>query len=175
MLIYQGTTAKFIQDVRENRLTDIMVESYFLRFGNRVGPSEIDSWQNSLTRVRDVIEIAGLTDNMIALEYEVPYNQQMRIDCLLFGKDIMQHDNIVLIELKQWKSVIALEDEGNFEEKYEVETFVGKRNKIVPHPSQQVKGYTNYIKSFVSEFDTKSPLVLFSCAYCHNYTKIENS
>jgi len=175
MLIYQDTTAQFVQDIRENRLTDIMVESFFLRFGKRVGEPEMDSWQNSLSRVRDIIEIAGLTDNMIALEYEVPYNQGLRIDCLLFGKDAAQNDNIVLIELKQWKSVIALEDEGNFEEKFQVETVTGKRNRIVAHPSQQVKGYTNYIKSFVSEFDTKSPLALFSCAYCHNYTKIENS
>lgn len=41
----------------------------------------------------------------------------------------------------------------------------------VSHPSQQAKGYTNYLKSFVSEFDTPPQLTLFSCAYCHNYKK----
>jgi DUF2075 family protein len=94
---------------------------------------------------------------------------------LLFGRDSNQNDNIALIELKQWKTVVALEDEGNFEEYYEVETYTGKGNRIVAHPSQQVKGYSNYIKSFVSEFETKTPMLLFSCSYCHNYTKIEDS
>ena len=153
MLIYKDSTSQFIQDIQDNRLTDIMSESFFLRFGRRPGESEWDSWQNSLSRVRDAIIIAGLKDNIIAHEYEVPYNQT-RIDCLLFGKDDKKNDNIVLIELKQWKNVIALEDEGNFHEKYEIETFIGKGNRVVPHPSQQVKGYSNYMKSFISEFET---------------------
>jgi uncharacterized protein len=173
MLIYKDTTSQFVKDILENRLTDIMSESFFLRFGHRPGVPETNSWQNSLSRVRDVIEIAGLKDNMISLEYEVPYNQ-MRIDCMLFGKDEKQDDNIVLIELKQWTEVTALEDEGNFEEIYEVETYTGGAKRIVPHPSQQVKGYHNYIKSFVTEFETSLPMVLFSCAYCHNYSKIDH-
>ena len=41
------------------------------------------------------------------------------------------------------------------------------------YPSQQTKGYHNFIKNFVSEFDTEPPLLLFSCAYCHNYTKVD--
>jgi hypothetical protein len=170
MLIYQDTTKQFIQDIRENTLTDIMSDNFHQRFGKRAGLSEINSWQNSLSRVRDLIEIAGLNDNIIALEYEVPYNQN-RIDCLLFGKDVTENSNIVLIELKQWSEVIPLEDEGNFEERYKVETYTGGANRIVPHPSQQVKGYQNYLKSFVSEFENHPPLILFSCAYCHNYTR----
>jgi len=167
MLIYYATTTQFIDDIRENRLTEIMSYSFVDRFGHNPSYSEKQSWQNSLPRVRDIIEIAGLTDNMIALEYEVPYNQS-RIDCLLFGKGDDNLANIVLIELKQWSSVTALEDEGNF-----VETFVGFKDKVVSHPSQQIKGYSNYLKNFVSEFDTPPPLLLFSCAYCHNYKKID--
>ena len=104
------------------------------RLGRLPGYGELNSWQNSLSRVRDLIEVAELTDNMIALEYEVPYNQS-RIDCLLFGRGKDKISNIVLIELKQWSSVKALEDEGNF-----VETCIGRSEQIVPHPSQQAKG-----------------------------------
>jgi len=173
MLIYNDSIKQFIQDIRENRLTEIMSNSFQLRFGKRASISEINSWQNSLSRVRDLIELAELTDNMIALEYEVPYNQN-RIDCLLFGKDDSDNANIVLLELKQWSEVTALEDEGNFEEKYNVETYTGGTNRIVPHPSQQVKGYQNYLKSFISEFENAPPLIVFSCAYCHNYIKNAN-
>ena len=165
MLIYQDTTTQFIRDVRENKLTTIMLARFQERLGRQPGYSELNSWQNSLSRVRDLIEVAELTDNMIALEYEVPYNQS-RIDCLLFGKGKDKVSNIVLIELKQWSSVKALEDEGNF-----VETYTGSVEQVVAHPSQQAKGYDGYLKGFVSEFENPPPLVLFSCAYCHNYNK----
>jgi len=130
----------------------------------------MNSWQNSLSRIRDLIELAGLDDNMIALEYECPYNQS-RIDCLLFGKDTDANENIVLVELKQWTSVIPQDDEGIFEEKYKVETYTGGSNRLVTHPSEQIKGYQNYLKSFISEFEANPPLTLFSCSYCHNYIK----
>jgi len=168
MLIYQDTIKQFIQDVRGNKLTNIMSERFQERLGRLPGYGELNSWQNSLSRVRDLIEVAELTDNMIALEYEVPYNQS-RIDCLLFGRGKDKISNIVLIELKQWSSVKALEDEGNF-----VETYTGRSEQVVPHPSQQVKGYDGFLKGFVSEFETPPPLILFSCAYCHNYSKEEN-
>jgi DUF2075 family protein len=169
MLIYKDTTASFADLVRRNMLTNQMVETFNNRFGYAPGQSEINSWQNSLTRVRDIIEIASLDDNIIALEYEVPYNQS-RIDCLLFGKGEDQNENVVLIELKQWSSVTALPDEGNF-----VETYTGGGERVVPHPAQQTKGYHNYVKNFVHEFETDNPLLLFSCSYCHNYTKVDGS
>ncbi|MDO9066977.1 MAG: DUF2075 domain-containing protein [Deltaproteobacteria bacterium] len=166
MIIYQDTTDQFVHDVKVNRLTDVMAANFKSRWGRVPIASEQASWQNSLPRVRDLIEIAGLTENRIALEYEVPYSRQNRIDCLLFGKGADDNSNVVQIELKQWSTVRALEDEGNF-----VETFTGGKEQIVPHPSQQVKGYHNYLKGFVSEFDEHPPLVLFSCSYCHNYEK----
>lgn len=168
MLIYQNTTNAFIEDVRGNMIAEIISQTYLTRLGRRPSAGELTSFQNSLTRVRDLIELAGLYDSYIALEYEVPYNQS-RIDCLLFGKDEDNKSNMVLIELKQWNSVRSLEDEGNF-----VETFTGQANRIVAHPSQQVKGYDNYLRNFVEEFNKVPPIILFSCAYCHNYEKINN-
>ena len=165
MLIYQNTTGQFISDVRKNVIADIMTQAYASRWGRAPGAQELNSWQNSLSRMRDVIELAGLNDNYIALEYEVPYNQS-RIDCLLFGSANAESDNVVLVELKQWSSVEALPDEGNF-----VETYVGGGERVVPHPSQQVKGYHNYLMTFISEFEKPPPLRLFSCAYCHNYVE----
>ena len=144
MIIYQDSTKQFLVDTRENRLSEIMLESFKIRFGHIPSNSMYNSWQNSMSRVADLIDKANLFDNMIALEYEVPYNQMM-IDCLLFGKDLNEKDTIVLIELKQWSGVSAIEDQGNYQEKYEVETVTGGRNRIVAHPSQQVEGYVNYI------------------------------
>jgi hypothetical protein len=169
MLIYQNNTKQFVEDVRNNVITDIMSSNFASRWTRKPGYGELASWQNSLSRVRDLVEVAGLEDNMIALEYEVPYNQS-RIDCLLFGCGADSTENIVLIELKQWSDVKALPDEGNF-----VETFTGGVEQVVPHPSQQVKGYHNYLKGFIAEFESMPELVLFSCAYCHNYKRDEGT
>jgi uncharacterized protein len=168
MLIYQAPSAKFINDIRENTISDIMTENYRSRLGRNPGTPEFVSWQNSLSRVRDLLEIGKIIDTFVALEYEVPYNQS-RLDCLLFGKGKNDVPNVVLIELKQWSSVRSLEEEGNF-----VETYTGGNERIVPHPSQQVKGYHNYMMGFVEEFEKEPSMTLFSCAYCHNYSRTDD-
>ncbi len=166
-LIYKSDSETFLKNIRENKLTGLMAEAFKASFVREVGPSEENSWRNSLPKIKDLIELANLKDINIALEYEIPYNQS-RIDCLLFGKDEANEDNIVLIELKQWTSVKPLEDEGNF-----VETYTGGNSRIVPHPAHQTKGYNDYLKAFIAEFEKKEPLILFSCSYCHNYKKKE--
>jgi len=78
--------------------------------------------------------------------------------------------NVYLIELKQWSSVEATAIEGNF-----VETFTGGGKRVVTHPSQQVKGYHNYLLDFIEEFEKDPPLSLISCSYCHNYSRRDGS
>jgi DUF2075 family protein len=168
MLIYQAPSERFIDDVRENVISDIIAGNYKARLGRDPGIPELNSWQNSLSRVRDLLEIGKANSTFIALEYEVPYNQS-RLDCLIFGKGEDGTSNIVLIELKQWSSVKALAEEGNF-----VETYTGGGERIVPHPSQQVKGYHNYMLGFVEEFEKNPLLSLYSYAYCHNYARKDN-
>jgi hypothetical protein len=60
---------------------------------------------------------------------------------------------VVHIELKAWQKVEATEIEGNW-----VETYTGGGTKRVPHPSQQVEGYHNYLMGFVSVFEEKEVL-----------------
>lgn len=168
MIIYQNKTDEFIQSVRNNQLADEIKRSFESHFHFSPTINEYNSWANSLSRVRDLIELAELHDNHVVVEYEVPYNQS-RIDCMLFGKNKQGDSNVILMELKQWSEVKATEDDGNF-----VETYVGGMFQTVPHPSQQVKGYHNYLKSYVAEFEADNPLKLSSLAYCHNYRKREN-
>jgi len=85
MLIYQNSAREFIRDVRDNVIADKMGSAFASRWGRSPGAQEFQSWQNSLSRIRDVIELAEIEDTFVALEYEVLYNQS-RIDCLLFGR-----------------------------------------------------------------------------------------
>jgi uncharacterized protein len=169
MLIYSNSTEQFRLDVLYNRIADIMNDAFVSYFGYKVQIPELLSFQNSLSRVKDLIEISELKNNHIALEYQVPYNQS-RIDCLLFGRDHFGRDNILLIELKQWTNVTALEIEGNF-----VETYTGGGLKVVAHPSQQIEGYHKYLYDFVEEFEKEPSLTLTSCSYCHNYSNTDRS
>ena len=74
MLVYQGSVEQFVLDVRENRIDEIMSANFVDRWGRRPSNSELTSSQNSLPKVRDLIETAKLKEKMIALEYEAPYS-----------------------------------------------------------------------------------------------------
>tara|TARA_B100000959_G_C14993875_1_gene629237 strand:+ start:2981 stop:5401 length:2421 start_codon:yes stop_codon:yes gene_type:complete len=165
MLIYKGTTNQFKEDVLNNQLADLLASVFKEHYGRDVLPNEYQSWSNSCQHIKNIIDIAKLNDNMIALEYEVPYNTN-RIDCMLFGKGEDEKAYAVLIELKQWSTVEELDEEGNF-----IETFTGSAQRRVAHPSQQVEGYHNHLINFVQVFEIDSDYDLYSCAYCHNYEK----
>lgn len=164
MILYQNTVPTFSLDVLNNRIADLMRIAFEDQSGNLPQPSEYRSWQNSTQFLNNIVQKASLDDNVIVLEYEVPYNNQ-RIDCLLFGRGISGQSSVVIIELKQWDKIQSLEAEGNF-----LETYTGGDERTVPHPCQQVEGYHNHLLYFKEIFEKDRSFTLFSCAYCHNYT-----
>jgi len=163
MRLYEGTTAEFIEDAVTNRIADKLRNSFEQYYGRRVSPGELHSWQNSLQFLKNVVERAGLSDNAVVLEYELPYSTE-RIDCILFGNGEKSDENVILIELKQWEKVKDCEIDEN------VITFVGGGERMVPHPSYQVRGYHFYLKDFMEVFQ-EGGIGLESCVYCHNYSK----
>jgi len=165
MILYKNNTTNFKEDVLSNRIADIMAETFKSSTGSAIGSSEYLSWNNSCQHLKNLIELAELKDNIICLEYEVPYNTG-RIDCLLFGRGQDNKACVALLEMKQWSKAEELDDEDNF-----VETFTGGGMRKVAHPSQQVEGYHSHIINFVQIFEIDKNYDLFSCAYCHNYTK----
>lgn len=167
MRLYQGTSQQFVQDAIQNQIADKLEEAYKDYYGKRPGPGEITSWTNSLQFLKNAIEGNSLSDNMIILEYELPYSNA-RIDCLLFGEGDNNKENVVLIELKQWSSVEESDIEGN------IVTFVGGAKRMVAHPSMQVKNYHCHLSDFLNFFQESSTANLSSCVYLHNYDKREN-
>jgi hypothetical protein len=47
---------------------------------------------------------------------------------------------------------------------------MGGQVVIEPHPSSQAHGYHDHLLDFCRAFQSGSPLLLSSCAYCHNYS-----
>ena len=167
MIIYHSSTDQFKNTVDEGQIADIMYSRYKDYYGTAPTTSEYNSWQNSTQFVRDVIVSSNLDDNHIMLEYEMPHSQS-RLDCMLFGTDKKNKPKIFLIELKQWTGVTPSNHKGNY-----VCTYIGGGQKEVPHPSEQVKGYHNYLENFVEYLHDGSKLD--SCAYCHNFSKDNTS
>ncbi len=163
-IIYDAPQEQFFTDVRSNKLVDIMKTNFKETSGMHIGESEYHSWGVTGDKIKNLIESSNLSNVYVSFEYQVPYTSK-RIDCLLFGKNTDDRGIVVHIELKQWERVEALDIEGNF-----VETYIGGSTKTVPHPSQQVEGYHDYMFGFIEVFEENS-LDLVGCSYCPNYRK----
>jgi hypothetical protein len=161
--LYTGTSEQFIQDILENKLADRLRAAYESYYYRLAGQQEVVSWTNSLQFVKNIIEYASLKDNMVVVEYELPYSNR-RIDCLLFGKGPDSLSNAVIMELKQWSKVENCDIEN------EVLTFTGGANRFEAHPSYQAQGYYSYLKDFVEVFGNNT-VTLSAISYCHNYSR----
>jgi len=82
MQLYVGNSNQFIEDSVQNQIAEKLRISFLTH--NRYSPpeSEIRSWQNSLSAVSQVISHAGLTDQGVILEYQLPLTSK-RLDCTL--------------------------------------------------------------------------------------------
>jgi len=165
-IIYDAQQNDFFKDVLLNKFADTMQNTFLKLYGRKVGKSEFNSWIDTGKVIKNLIELSELQNIYVSFEYQVPYTQQ-RIDCLLFGKNKQGKGVIIHIEMKQWQTVDALPVEGNF-----VETYTGGNKREVAHPSQQVRGYHNYLMGFVEIFE-ENDTDLLGCVYCPNYDKKE--
>jgi|TARA_B100001971_G_C18243852_1_gene572780 hypothetical protein len=170
MKLYESTVLEFKEDVVYNRIADKVAQSFENYFNRKAPESEVRAWNNSLPKLKEVLDTSNLLENNIVIEYELPFAKNSRIDVILFGRDEKGDDNIVLIELKQWSNnhVEDSEDEGNVIVDY------GRFKKSDPHPSSQVEGYYWHLKDYMTIFEEDKPALLSACVYCHNYNKGTN-
>lgn len=170
MRLYEATVFDFKEDVVHNKIADKIAQKFEEYFNKKAPESEFRAWNNSLPKLKDVLDHSNLLQNNIAIEYELPFAKNSRIDVLLFGKDERENDNIVIIELKQWSNshVEDSEDEGNVFVDY------GKFKKLDLHPSLQVEGYYWHLRDYMTIFEEETPAFLSACVYCHNYSKGTN-
>lgn len=167
MRLYEGSVVGFKRDVALNALAEKLTSSYRGYYGRPPSPGEVRAWEQSSNFLKNSFDVAGLDENQIIVEHELPYSSR-RIDVLLFGKGSGGQDGIVLIELKQWSNdgVFDAEAEGNVRVRF------GAGLKEVPHPSWQVEGYHFDLQDFLHVFEDNPAPQLSSCAYCHNYARL---
>ncbi len=170
MILYEETLEHFNEDVMQNRIADRAAEKYRAYYKRSPGDSEYRSWTYSLAILNNSFIYAGLKDNHIIVEYELPYASQ-RIDVLLFGHDAKGKESVVILELKQWSNdnVKDSEVEGNVQVNYK-----GLWTEH-PHPALQVQGYYFGLKDFIKIFEEKDAPELNAFVYAHNYSKQNDS
>ena len=170
MILYEETIERFNEDVMQNCIADRAAEKYRTYYKKNPGTSEYRSWATSLAILNNSFTYAGLKDNHIVVEYELPYSSR-RIDVLLFGHDMNRQENIVIMELKQWSN----ENVKNTETGGNVIVDYGSFRKEQPHPVLQVQGYYFGLRDFLKIFQEKNPPELSASVYLHNYSKKNNN
>lgn len=170
MILYEGPIEQFNDDVMHNCIADRTAEKYQAYYKKNPSRAEYRSWATSLAILNNSFIYAGLKDNHIIVEYELPYSSR-RIDIILFGHDMKGEENIVIMELKQWSNseVQSAETEGNVIVNY------GQFQREQPHPALQVQGYYFGLKDFLKIFQESNAPQLSASVYLHNYSKFKNA
>lgn len=161
MIVYSATKREFVEDVRSNRIDEI-IESEVLRKLNRNSPrNEKLSWENSLQYMSQVLWDEAIPASAgVAIEYNLPMTNR-RVDFILTGKDSERNDTAVIIELKQWQEVKKTNKDAI------VKTRFQHGEKETNHPSYQAWSYSALIEDY-NETVRQESIHLQPCAYLHN-------
>ena len=163
MIVYHDSKRNFVRDVRRSVIADKILSEVRKRGLAAGADREFASWQNSMQFMRNIVDDSDIDDEVdIAIEYNIPLTSK-RVDFIIAGADGDNHDNIVIVELKQWQQAEKVDDEMH----YSVRTFVAQDKRIVCHPSYQAYSYSRFIYNY-SQTVTDLDIDLVPCAYLHN-------
>lgn len=169
MIIYESTKGEFMEHVTDDTIVSCIHKNYIEKMGKDTSKSEKESWNNSLMYMYKVLNTKDIPDNCgVAIEYKIPATSR-RIDFMLTGLDENNKSNIIVIELKQWQKVEAIQDKDAI-----VRTALGGGIRETIHPSYQVWSYCSLIEDYNDAVE-KNDILLHPCVYLHNYEASEDN
>jgi hypothetical protein len=154
--LYRERVQRFLEDVRLQRLAEILAHRYEAAEGQPANGGEKTSWERSLEALAQVLADPGLASSEIFVELWMPIGSY-RADVVLTGRDLDGRPAAVVVELKQWTKVDA--------SKYHGEVWVQNASRL--HPAIQVAGYVQALKHSHSAF-VEGGVGIGGCAYLHN-------
>ena len=80
---------------------------------------------------------------------------------LISGYELNGKGNVVIVELKQWEKLTAIDGQDAI-----VETYTGGANRRVVHPCYQAWSYAALIRDY-NEYVQDNEIGLHPCAYLH--------
>ena len=168
MIVYSGIKSEFMNSVVNDTIAMEVQYTIWQKMGRATPQNEFRAWENSLQYMFKVLSDDEIpSDAGIAIEYNIPQTSK-RVDFIISGYNEKKESNAVIIELKQWEKIEAINSTDAL-----VKTYVGGANRLVVHPSYQVWSYTKMIEDYNQNVQD-SKINLSPCAYLHNYTKVDN-
>ena len=168
MIVYSGTKSDFMNSVENDTIAKEVQYTIWEKMGRATPQNEFRSWDNSLQHMYKVLNDEGIPKNAgIAIEYNIPQTSK-RIDFIISGYNEKEEGNAVIIELKQWDKIEAVNSADAL-----VKTYLGGANRFHVHPSYQVWSYSKMIEDY-NQSVQDSKIKLSPCAYLHNYIRKEN-
>ena len=165
MIVYSGLKSDFLSAVEEDSIAAKIEEKIYSVMHRRTAQNEFRSWENSLEYMYKVLNDSAIPENSgVAIEYNIPQTSK-RVDFIISGYGEKEEPNVVIIELKQWDKVEAVEGQDAL-----VETFTGGAVRKVVHPLYQAWSYAAMIYDYNQNVQMGN-IVLHPCAYMHNYRK----
>lgn len=164
MIIYNRSLGDFRRDVLLNQIQDILLDTLREKHISGGSPSEINSWNNSLHFMKDVLEDSYFDEKCsVAIEYNIPQTSK-RVDFMIMGNN-GQEDHVVIVELKQWAKVQKVDELSHH-------TVISdlKGGEPVAHPSYQAYSYKSLILDYCDDQHINN-LTLRPCAYLHNLSE----
>jgi DUF2075 family protein len=162
VIVYRSNKTGFQNDVDLGHIDLIIHNAFKEKLHRSTTEKEVESWWNSLRFMSSILNDKEIPDNTgVAIECQIPQTSK-RIDFILTGKDADKKDNVVIVELKQWKSSEITEKDGI------VKTALGKGLHETSHPSYQAWSYAAMLQDFSTTVQEEN-ITLSPCAYLHNY------
>lgn len=157
-------TADGVRSLFEARsAVDQMTSNMVMSLGRRPSPAEARSWNASVPTLMGDLIAGGLGNVEVLLEFKLPLTSK-RADVVLAGlHPRTKVPSYVIIELKQWSSMQALEEDGALVH------VPGYGESSVLDPLAQVVDYRNYLLDFIPKLSER-PDCLSAVAYLHNAT-----
>lgn len=158
MLVYGGSKADFMKSVDGDTIA-FEIEQKLLTVMNRhTAKNEFQAWEISLQYMYKVLNDSQIQNNTgVAIEYNIPQTSK-RVDFLISGYDEKEHPNVIIVELKQWDELKAIDGREAL-----VETYTGNAVRRVVHPSYQAWSYAQLIKDY-NENVQNEDIHLYPCA-----------
>lgn len=168
MIVFDGNKTDFLISVENDTIAEEIEYNIYQKMRKRTVINEFRSWENSLEYMYKVLNDSEIPeDTGIAIEYNIPQTSK-RVDFILSGYDLDENPNVIIIELKQWDRIQAVESQDGL-----VETYTGNALRKVVHPSYQAWSYAMMIKDY-NAFVQMERIHLWPCAYLHNYRRRPN-
>lgn len=155
MLAYNETIKQFNKDVLNNQIMTKISSKL------NAGRSEQTAWKDAAVYMKNILELAGLEEDIeIGMELKIPITNN-RIDFLIAGLNASLDKSLIIVEMKRWGAV------SKTNKSRLVNADDTRYGQDALHPSYQAYTYKLNLEAYNQNI-TDENIQVSSCSYLHN-------